>query len=349
MIENDVSSGFLDISSMSGEQSFSNLCEIYVSASGYERLFRCQRYSRLHILKALKPEYIGCDFYEQALRKEFDIAYQLEHPHICRALGWETLPDLGHCIIMEYIDGVTLKEYMQRGLLTSQLARKIIAELCNALYYLHGKQIVHRDLKLENILITHNGDNVKLIDFGLSDCDDYDALKIPAGTRYYLAPEALKVGQPLDIRMDIYSLGIIIGKMAECLGDKELAKVSRKCTRRKPEDRYASALEVVKAIEHKYYFSPSFRWLAVGVSALFLLCIAGYAVFSSWSTSTTSVALPVYGNYSIPEAHWHFLRDMPEKDSVFEGKQKVLDEEFPLSVQRKSKAYSVHKELDLLR
>ena len=85
------------------------------------------------------------------------------------------------------------------------------------------------------------------------------------------------------------------------------------------------------------------------VLIIVVLAIAGYAVFSSWSTSTTSVALPVYGNYSIPETHWHFLRDMPEKDSVFEGKQKVLDEEFPLSVQRKSKAYYVHKELDLLR
>lgn len=341
MIENDVSSGFLDVSSMSGEQCFSNLREIYVSASGYERLFRCQRYSRLHIIKALKPEYIGSDFYEQALRKEFDIAYQLEHPHICRALGWETLPELGHCIIMEYIDGVTLKEFMQRGLLTPQLARKFIIELCDALYYLHGKQIVHRDLKLENILITHNGDNVKLIDFGLSDCDDYDALKIPAGTRYYLAPEALKVGQPLDIRMDIYSLGIIIGKMAECLGDKDLAKISRKCTRRKPEDRYSSALEVMKALEHKYHFSPFSRWLAVGGSVLFLLCV--YTVFSSLQTSTTSVVLPVYGNYSIPETHWHFL-----KDSIFQDKQKVLNEEFPLSVQRRSKAYSIHEELNLL-
>lgn len=68
--------------------------------------------------------------------------------------------------------------------------------------------------------MTHNGHNVKLIDFGLSDCDDYDALKLPAGTRYYLAPEALKPGQPLDLRADIYSLGIIIGEMAESLKDK---------------------------------------------------------------------------------------------------------------------------------
>ena len=177
------------------------MCEIYVSASGFERLFRCQRYNRLHILKALKPEYVGNAFYEQALRKEFDIGYQLEHPHVCRVMGWETLPQLGHCIVMEYIDGMTLREVMKRGLLTPVLARKFVAELCSALGYLHGKQIVHRDLKPENVLVTHNGHNIKLIDFGLSDCDNYDALKIPAGTRYYIAPEALKVGQPLDFSL----------------------------------------------------------------------------------------------------------------------------------------------------
>ena len=254
MAENEVSSGFIDADVQSGEQNFSNLTEVYVSVSGYARLFRCQRYNRLHILKALKPEYIGSDFYEQALRKEFDIGYQLEHPHICRALGWETLPELGHCIVLEYIDGITLKEVMQRGLLTPELARKFITELCSALHYLHGKQIVHRDLKPENILVTHNGHNVKLIDFGLSDCDDYDALKLPAGTRYYLAPEALKPGQPLDLRADIYSLGIIIGEMAEIL-----AAVSRRCTRRKPAERYASALEVFRSVQEKSVFLRRYR------------------------------------------------------------------------------------------
>lgn len=277
MAENEVSSGFIDADVQSGEQSFSNLTEVYVSVSGYARLFRCQRYNRLHILKALKPEYIGSDFYEQALRKEFDIGYQLEHPHICRALGWETLPELGHCIVLEYIDGITLKEVMQRGLLTPELARKFITELCSALHYLHGKQIVHRDLKPENILVTHNGHNVKLIDFGLSDCDDYDALKLPAGTRYYLAPEALKLGQPLDLRADIYSLGIIIGEMSESLKDKKLAAVSRRCTRRKPAERYASALEVSRSVQEKSVFLRRYRILAAGMALL--LVVGGSSLY----------------------------------------------------------------------
>ena len=324
MAENEVSSGFIDADVQSGEQSFSNLTEVYVSVSGYARLFRCQRYNRLHILKALKPEYIGSDFYEQALRKEFDIGYQLEHPHICRALGWETLPELGHCIVLEYIDGITLKEVMQRGLLTPELARKFITELCSALHYLHGKQIVHRDLKPENILVTHNGHNVKLIDFGLSDCDDYDALKLPAGTRYYLAPEALKPGQPLDLRADIYSLGIIIGEMAESLKDKKLAAVSRRCTRRKPAERYASALEVSRSVQEKPVFLRRYRILAAGMA---LLLVLGGALYISRRSGEAPVALPVYGNYSLPASHWGELSDTAMQKSVWNA-------EFPLSVQQ---------------
>lgn len=151
--------------------------------------------------------YEGTVFYEQALKKEFNIGYQLEHPHICRTLGWESVPSIGCCILLEYVDGVTLKEFMQHGKLTRPVAVKIINELCSALQYIHSKQIVHRDLKPDNILITHNGNNVKLIDFSLSDCDDYDVLKLPAGTRYYLAPEMLQPDVSLDLRADIYSLG----------------------------------------------------------------------------------------------------------------------------------------------
>lgn len=102
-------------------------------------------------------------------------------------IDWEQQEDLGLCIVMEYVDGISLKELMIQGKLTQPLAYKFIRELCEALHYIHSKQLVHKDLKPENIIITHNGYNVKLIDFGLSDRDDYDTLKIPAGTKKYLA------------------------------------------------------------------------------------------------------------------------------------------------------------------
>ena len=137
--------------------------EIYVSETGHTRLFKTTRYGKKLVLKTLKPELAQSAFYHKALQKEFSIGYSLSHPHICSTLEKEELPKLGMCIVQEYIDGVTLTQYMQQEKLTRCTARKIIVELCDALQYLHDKQIIHRDLKPDNILITYNGDNVKLI------------------------------------------------------------------------------------------------------------------------------------------------------------------------------------------
>ncbi len=300
MDEGNLSSGFIAIDASAGAQSFTDKEEIYESELGYARLFRCSRYGRLHILKGLKPAYIGDAFYEQALRKEFEIGYRLEHPHIVRVLGWEEVPQLGYCIVLEYIDGITLRAFMEQGKLTENDAMKVLYELCDALGYLHGKQIVHRDLKPDNILITHNGRNVKLIDFGLSDSDDYEVLKFPAGTRYYLAPEVLKPEQPLDCRADIYSLGIIMGEMAEQLKSKALAAVSRKCTRKDPSERYPSAAKVAQALHSKEKGFPIGRAVVVLLLLLAMVCTVYYYM----GREPRPLSLPVYGNHAAPVEQW---------------------------------------------
>lgn len=293
MNDDSFTSGFVKEGMHFSDSDFTDIQEIYSSPSGYNCLFRCHRYGKLHVLKALQPHYKGTAFYEQALRKEFNIGYQLEHPHICRTLGWEHTRSLGNCILLEYVDGITLKEFMQQEKLTPALALKIIQELCSALQYIHSKQIVHRDLKPGNILITHNGNNVKLIDFGLSDCDDYDILKLPAGTRYYLAPEVLQPETTLDLRADIYSLGVIIGEMATLLKDKHLAAISRKCTRPKREKRYSSALEVSTALT-----TPRRRPLYIALAASLLTVVTAFTVYSNWYNPPTvpTAFYPVYGN-----------------------------------------------------
>lgn len=258
----------------SSADAFGGLQEIYVSPEGFSRLYRCRRFGRLVVLKALKPSFVGNPFYEQALRKEFSIGYPLEHPHICRTLGWEQLPELGHCILLEYVDGISLREWIDRGLLTRPLADKLIGELCDALSYMHTRQVIHRDLKPENILVTFNGNNVKLIDFGLSDADDFDVLKIPAGTRCYVAPEVLKPGEAVDLRADIFSLGVILGEMAEVLHDASLASVAQRCTRVHPQQRYASASDVAEAVRKARSHRMMRRvggTLLVGAASLLLL------------------------------------------------------------------------------
>lgn len=345
--------GFLKEDIHPNDTVFTDIQEIYTSTSGYNQLFRCHWYGKLHILKALQPMYRRTAFCEQALEKEFNIGYQLEHPHICRTLSWEKASSLGHCILLEYVDGVTLKEFMQQGKLTLPLAIKIITELCSALQYIHSKQIVHRDLKPSNILITYNGNNVKLIDFSLSDCDDYDVLKLPAGTRYYLAPEILQPGTSLDLRADIYSLGVIIGEMATLLKNKHLATVSRKCTHQKRDKRYASATEVINAVgvTHK-------RRFYMVIAAAMLVGITFLAIcFNSDVSSAPPIFYPVYGNQVSSENCRRLiaserLRMLHSADSLLDEKRwqtdslklvkrlkETLDEEYPLPELRQSVTY----------
>lgn len=189
---------------------------IHESPESYSILSRATFDGKLVALKSLKPEYVGNPFYEGHLRKEYEIGRSLDHPNICPTLDFMNIPALGNSIVMQWIDGksladwsLDLSERRSKDLSAKCLIRKIILELCDALEYLHRNQIVHRDLKPGNIMITKNGQNVKLIDFGLADADWYAVLKNPAGTKDYISPE-LMAGESVDCRTDIYSLGRIM-------------------------------------------------------------------------------------------------------------------------------------------
>lgn len=194
---------------------------------GYTRLFKAKRMGKWLVLKCLKEEYAENPTYQTLFQKEFEIAYQLSHSHIVQTIGMEEISPFGKCIVMEYVDGVSLREYINTHKSSRQETIRWINELCQALSYIHAKQIVHRDLKPENILITSNGRHVKLIDFGFSDTDSYAVLKEPAGTRRYAAPEQMKKGEKIDVRADIYALGIILKELGG--KDKAISSVARKC------------------------------------------------------------------------------------------------------------------------
>ena len=216
---------------------FADITELYVSNSGHARLFTATRYGKKYILKCLKEDYLYVPTYRTALAKEFEIGLQLDHDNVRRTVGMETIQGLGDVIIMEYVDGCTLKSLIDNGRLTKPLARKVASQLASALDYMHGKQIVHRDLKPSNIMLTYNGMNVKLIDFSLADSDTFGVLKLPAGTSGYIAPELFASGAQADARADAYSLGMVMRDMAEACGDGKLARMAARCTRRDPASR----------------------------------------------------------------------------------------------------------------
>ena len=180
------------------------------------RLVKAMRYGRWHVLKGLKAEYATDVAHTQRLRKELEMMMQLSHPGIVQVYDMEKGchdADVGMdtFIVMEWIDGVTLDEWLATSP-SQSLRRRVVHDLLDAVIYMHRQGIVHRDIKPENIMITRNGANVKIIDFGLADTDSYAVFKNPAGTERYVAPEQMNTNIA-DIRNDIYSLGVVMRDM----------------------------------------------------------------------------------------------------------------------------------------
>lgn len=164
-----------------------------VLGRNFNRLVKAKRQGRWFMLKGLKPEYAGEAVYLELLKKEYVLMVQLDHPNIVKAYAKEVNDTIGPCIVMEYVDGVQLDAFLA-GNPSTEARRKVVDQLADALSYIHSKQILHRDLKPANILVTRNGGNVKIIDFGLSDADEYAIFKQSAGTREYMAPECVTGG-----------------------------------------------------------------------------------------------------------------------------------------------------------
>lgn len=258
-------SGFFLPSGPENADSASNDLElIHTSKDGFNELYRICKSGRFFVYKALKKEYRGNPMYEDLLTKDFNIGFSLTHPGLCQYFAKISHPEIGNCIVMEWIDGCTLEELISSGHIDKMLAEKIICEICDALGYMHRRQVIHRDLKPENILVTHNGQNVKIIDFGLSDADSFAAFKAPAGTKIYASPELL-AGEPIDNRSDIWSLGVIIGET-----HAYYRNVAARCLLRDREKRLASAEDVKRAVlnEGARKLWKAVLWVAVcGVAA----------------------------------------------------------------------------------
>lgn len=250
-------------------ESFTDMEEIYHSENSI--LLKARRQGQWFILKALSKEKRCIQLYQEYQQKEYDIQSKLASPYVPQVYGLEEVEGYGRCLVMEWIDGMDLSEWLESQPEKSS-RRAVLSGLLDALEFLHGKQIVHRDLKPGNILVTRNGCNVKIIAFGLADADYYSCLKLPSGTVGYVSPEQ-QTERETDCRNDIYSLGCIIGKMN--LG-RCYMRVAQKC-KRPISRRYADINAVRKGIRR----SRSFRWRMTALFA-FLFVLAG-AAYAFWS------------------------------------------------------------------
>lgn len=210
--------------------------------AGYSVFFTVLSGERKLFLKALNQKQGASSENLARLQREYRILEQLYgNEHIVKSIDWREDSEVGPCIVMEYIDGETLTDYLKTNP-SNKEKKRILNELLDALDFIHKRQIVHNDLKPENILITRNGHNVKLIDFGYADGDS-NIDKATGGTKAYASPELVRQ-ETTDVMSDIYSLGFII----KALFPHRYGSVVRKCQRQETEKRYQRVSEVGKII-----------------------------------------------------------------------------------------------------
>ena len=177
-----------------------------------------RRLDRIVAIKVLKSEYNEDDNFIRKFRRESLAAASISHPNIVSIydVGMETVADEDvYYIVMEYIDGKTLKELIkEEGMLSQNQALNYLIQISEALKIAHSKNIIHRDIKSQNIMVTRDN-RVKVTDFGIARMAGNATVTVTnavMGSVHYFSPEQAR-GQKVDARSDIYSMGIVLFEM----------------------------------------------------------------------------------------------------------------------------------------
>ena len=252
-----------------------------IGAGGMSDVYKAKDHvlGRFVAIKVLKQEFSEDVNFVTKFRTEAQSAAGLEHPNIVN------IYDVGsengmHYIVMEYVDGITLKTYIEKkGKLTYKEAVSIAIQVGRGIEAAHNKNIVHRDIKPQNIIISKDG-RIKVADFGIARAitDETTNLYGAAGSVHYISPEQARGGY-CDERSDIYSLGITIYEMVTGRvpfdGDTTVAvaiahineamvppsniepsvpvaleQIIFKCTQKRPNQRYSSCADLIKDLRH---------------------------------------------------------------------------------------------------
>ena len=173
----------------------------------------CHRLNRYVAVKILKDDYAVDEDFRRRFHTEAQAVAMLSHPNIVTVYDVSRTTDVNY-IVMELIEGITLKQYMQkRGILSWKEALHFAMQISKALIHAHSRGIVHRDIKPHNIMILRDG-SVKVADFGIArlTSSQNTLTQETLGSVHYISPEQAK-GSHTDARTDIYSLGVVMYEM----------------------------------------------------------------------------------------------------------------------------------------
>ncbi|MBQ2290087.1 MAG: serine/threonine protein kinase [Bacteroidaceae bacterium] len=251
-------------SEMEYDSSYS-IPELYAETSSAV-LYRVRKAGKYFIIKTPKDN-SGKSL--AMLQREYELSIGLQHPNVVNVFTYEPSTVVGPGIVMEYVDGRTLEQFLAENP-TLAMRVRVFEQLLQAVAYIHRSGLVHNDIKPENILITRSDNDVKLIDFGLSDSDAYYLARMLGCTKAYASPELLAREKEIDARSDIYSLGVV---MKEIFGNR-FSGISSRCLRKEKSKRFANAEELLSAFKHRG--RPLKVIMALLMAILVLLPLLGY-------------------------------------------------------------------------
>lgn len=253
------------------DRMFPNLeIQAMIGCGGMGAVYRARQpdLDRTVAVKILPQVTENAEVYEQRFIREARALAKLNHPNIVTVFDFGKIQGL-YYFVMEYVDGVTLRDAISGGKLTAKDALAIVSQLCDSLQFAHEEGIVHRDIKPDNILIDQRG-RVKVADFGLAKLVGQDSAgenltgtQQVMGTMRYMAPEQMAGTKHVDHRADIYSLGVVFYELLtgelplgwfappskKAAIDVRLDEVVLRTLESEPSRRYQQASELKSAVE----------------------------------------------------------------------------------------------------
>lgn len=225
------------------------------------RIYKARRGTKYIILKsAVQKNAMTTEF----LRREYELGCTLSHSCIVTTLGFEESTSVGPAVILEYVEGQSLGDFLSTGP-SDSVKDRIIDDILNGTDYLHHRGVLHNDLKPSNIIVNPHG-AARIIDFGLSLSDDSVYKGCIGGSQGYSAPEIMSGKGPAGAASDIYSLGLLM----RLLSGRKYHRIIDRCCSQSPAERYQSIPALKRAIALRRHLPVA---VAVVAFAVFVMAM----------------------------------------------------------------------------